>query len=185
MSAEVLCISTTDLTPYEQFMNQKGHVTLLCGISASGKTKYSKQLELQGAVRLCVDEWMWSRYGSDFVRLPSDTQRQLTLEAEADIRSRMQELLRSGHRVVIDSCLCKRFKREAFELAAVEVNADIDKIFLTASRDILLHRLAQRKGSDPNDICVSPEEFGRFTANFQEPDDDEGYLVIHTDDEYN
>lgn len=165
-------------------MNQKGHVTLLCGISASGKTRYSKQLERQGAVRLCVDELMWSRHGSEFVHLPSATQRQLTLEAEAEIRTRMQELLSEGRRVVIDSCLCKRFKREAFELAATEVNADIDKIFLTARHEVLLHRLAQRKGDDPNDICVSPEEFGRFTANFQEPDADEGYLVIHTD-EYN
>lgn len=92
----------------------------------------------------------------------------------------MRSLLLEGREVVVDSCLCKRFKREAFEHSAREVDADVSKIYLTASRDVLLSRLSRRRGDDANDIVVTPVELDRFLTNFQVPEDEEGYEVVDT-----
>ena len=35
-----------------------GRLILLCGLAGSGKTTLAKQLEADGAVRMCPDEWL-------------------------------------------------------------------------------------------------------------------------------
>lgn len=146
---------------------------LLCGISASGKTTLARRLESEGAVMLSVDEEMWKRYGPEFTHLPSDEQRRLTLATEEDIRHQMALLLSEGNDVVIDSCLCKRFKRDAFREAAQAAGATPKLIYLTAPKEELLRRLSSRRGDSHDDIIVTAEQLERFLLNFQPPQDDE------------
>ena len=35
-----------------------GRLILLCGLAGAGKTTVAKQLEAEGAVRMCPDEWL-------------------------------------------------------------------------------------------------------------------------------
>lgn len=128
-------------------------------------------------MRLSVDERMWERYGR-FTDLPSEKQRELTLATEADLREEAAELLRAGKDVVIDSCLCKRFKREAFKAVAEVCGAETECIYLTAPREELLARLARRRGNDANDIIVGEEDFERFEKNFEIPGEDEDFRTI-------
>lgn len=146
---------------------------LLCGISGSGKTTLARQMAKKGARILSVDEEMWLRHGSEFPSLPSAKQRELTLEVEADIRDRMAQLLFQGDDVVVDSCLCKRFKRDAFRQRAIEAGAEPKLVYLYADRETLLKRLADRRGRHANDIIVTTEQLDRFLVNFQPPQPDE------------
>lgn len=146
---------------------------LLCGICASGKTTLARQIASGGAELLSVDEEMWHRHGSDFTKLPSSRQREMTLTVESEIREQMGRLLKDGKDVVIDSCLCKRFKRDAFRQAALEANAEPRLIYLTADRETLINRLAKRKGANHDDIIVTVEQLDRFLVNFQPPEADE------------
>lgn len=146
---------------------------LLCGISGSGKTTLARELSKTGARLLSVDEEMWHRHGSEFPSLPSARQRELTLEIEEEIRKRMAQLLMQGDDVVVDSCLCKRFKRDAFRQKAEEAGGVPKLVYLYADRETLLKRLADRRGLHANDIIVTPEQLDRFLVNFQPPQPDE------------
>lgn len=159
-------------------MEKKPKAYLLCGVSGTGKTTYARKLEQQGAHLLSVDEEMWRRFGPEFTRLPSARQRELTIGVEADIRENMAVRLREGNDVVIDSCLCKRFKRDNFRQAASEAGGEPVLIYMSADRETILQRLAGRKGEDPNDIIVTPEQLDRFLVNFQPPEDDEERLEL-------
>ena len=146
---------------------------LLCGISASGKTTLARRLQAEGAVLLSVDEEMWNSYGSGFTELPSEEQRRLTLATEENLRHRMALLLKEGEDIVVDSCLCKRFKRDAFREAAIEAGATPKLIYLTAPKEELLRRLSSREGKAHDDIIVTAEQLERFLQNFQPPQADE------------
>lgn len=151
---------------------------LLCGISGSGKTTLAKELSMTGARLLSVDEEMWLRHGSEFPDLPSSRQRELTLEIEAELRDRMAQLLKQGDDVVVDSCLCKRFKRDAFRQRAEESGGEPRLIYLYADRETLLKRLADRRGRHANDIIVTAEQLERFLVSFQPPQSDETIVEL-------
>lgn len=156
-------------------MANPAKVTLICGISGVGKTYLSRRIaESEGAVRLSTDERMWERYGR-FTELSDAEQRRLTMSVEKELIEEMSMLLRRGQDVVIDSCLCKRFKREAFSEAARDCGASVDCIYLTAPRAEILARLSRRRGKDANDIRVSEEAFERFERHFEVPSAEEGF----------
>ncbi|MCM1290932.1 MAG: ATP-binding protein [Prevotella sp.] len=159
-------------------MKSSPEVILICGVSGSGKTYMSRKFEQQGYVRLCVDELMWELHGCDFMMIPSEERRKMTLEAEDILRKEMKEQLSLGKKVVIDSCLCKRFKREEFERVAKESGANVRRYYLTAPKSVLTERLRMREGKNPNEIKVSEDELDRFMDNFEIPQKDEGYLTV-------
>lgn len=157
-------------------------LVIVCGVSGSGKTRLARQYEALGMVRLSVDELIWSEYGKDFSSLPPSEQKEITLRTEETIGSLLSNLLEVGRDVVVDGCLCKRFKRDALVEIARKKMASVEGIYLTAPDDVILERLARRRGLGPNDIVVTPQEFSRFRKNFQVPESDEGFRIIVTAD---
>lgn len=154
-------------------------MVLMCGISGSGKTVFSKKLEAKGFVRLSVDELVWSWYGERLQSLPFEEQRELFMKASEDILSRALRLLEEGESVVVDSTMCKRFKRNKFKEACMR-SFGIDPliIYLEASLPLLLKRLSERTGIGPNDQKVTEGQLEMFYANFESPDPDENFSVV-------
>ena len=74
-------------------------VVLMCGISGSGKTHYSRQLENQGYRRLSIDEQIWSRHGSGFADLPPERRKEIFMDATAELFVRLGEMLENGEKV--------------------------------------------------------------------------------------
>lgn len=153
---------------------------ILCGISGSGKTSYSRSEKFKECVRLSVDEFMWGSHGEAMLSFPSDTLRQLTAEAEDSILSEMQRELAAGNDVVLDSCMCKRFKRDRFAKAAREAGADAKIVFLKADRETLLRRIKIRSDRPVNadSLPVSEEQLLAYLKGFEAPGDEEQPIII-------
>lgn len=151
---------------------------LLSGISGSGKTHLARMLEQEGFVRISVDALLMEKYGREFQALDSASQRRLTAEAEAEIAETMQHEIGNGNRVVVDSCLCKRAKRDFMRQKARETGFEPMLVYMEASLDKCLHRLETRNGADSDDIPVSEDMLRGFFSGFERPDTDETPVTI-------
>ena len=130
-------------------------VVLLCGVSGSGKTYVARQLEREGYEVLSVDHIAWPE--NDFQA------------ATAEMFRRLRGLLSRGCRVVVDSTMCKRAKRDEASRLCAEAGVECRFIYLQAPRQVLLDRLAARGGAGPDDQVVSPDQLDRFLSNFEPP----------------
>lgn len=153
-------------------------VVLMCGVSGSGKTYYSYKLEEKGYERLSPDELLWNRYGAGFTSLPFDQQKKLFIDASHEILDMTVRLVRAGKKVVVDSTMCKRFKRDEMREACLPLGVNPLIVYLEAPYPLLEQRLAFRKGSGPNDLIVSKEQLKTFYSNFEIPREDENFIVV-------
>ena len=159
-----------------------GHprAVILCGISGSGKTRIARKFEQEGYRRLSLDHALLKKHGDGFTSFPSEEQRMLTIGMEKELCREMCQLLERGESVVVDACLCKRFKRDAFMCGARRSGVEPTGIFATAPDEVILERLSERVGRDADDIMVSEEQFRRFRKNFEEPAEDENFILCIT-----
>lgn len=153
-------------------------VVLLCGISGSGKTHYALALCCEGYIRLSADEIAWSEHGHDLITMPIDCQRQVFMQANRELLRRLEQALRLGERVVVDSTLCSRDKRDAMRELCRSYGVEPQLVYMKASREVLLHRLNKRRGIGANDQPVSADRLESFCNGFQPPTSDENPLVI-------
>lgn len=158
-------------------------VVLMCGVSGSGKTLLSLKLEGKGFVRLSTDELLWDRYGPGFCSLPSDRQKELFIEASHEIVATTVRLVAAGKKVVVDSTMCKRFKRDEMREACLPLGVDPLIVYLDTPYPLLLKRLALRKGCGPNDLPVTKRQLDSFCSNFEIPQDDENVIVVSQPDD--
>ena len=119
-----------------------GRVILLCGLPGSGKTTVAKQLEVEGAVRFCPDEWMMA-LGVD---LWEDDGFRFRLEQLQWVLA--QELLGQGLRVVIEWGVWAREERDTVRERARELGAAVELRYLDVSMDELWERI-QRRNAEP------------------------------------
>lgn len=89
-------------------------VVLMCGVSGSGKTFFSRKLEKNGYVRLSVDELLWELYGPMSHSVPLEEQRVMIAGAMLELKKLLADHLEAGERVVVDATFCKRAKRDSF-----------------------------------------------------------------------
>lgn len=153
-------------------------VVLMCGVSGSGKTYYSYKLEKKGYERLSPDELIWNRYGAGFTSLPFDQQKKFFIDAAHEILDMTVGLVKAGKKVVVDSTMCKRFKRDEMRKACRPLGVEPLIVYMEAPYPLLEQRLASRKGSGPNDLIVSKEQLKSFFSNFEVPQEDENFIVV-------
>lgn len=153
-------------------------VVLMCGISGSGKTYFAHLLEQHGYRRLSADCLAWGIYGAEFAGYDPVRQR----EALACCNRRLDELLRealaAGERVVVDSTLCKRPRRDALRRLCAEAGVKPALVYLDCDLALLRSRMAGRKGLGPDDQIVPDSRLEMFYANFERPGDDENPIII-------
>lgn len=130
-------------------------VLFMCGISGSGKTRYALGLEAQGYRRLSLDAHNTAGLG--------------TAELDRDL----EELIRRGVPVVVDSTMCKRVRRDAVRELCRRCDARAEFVYLHAPLEVLKERLSHRRNSGPDDLIVSEAEVEFYYAHFEVPAADE------------
>ena len=151
---------------------------LTCGISGSGKTTLSRRLGSRGFRRLSADALIHDAFGAELSALPFE-ERRLRFAAVAQRLLEMAvDALRRGERVVVDSTLCKRKMRNAYRRHCSEIGVAPLIIYLPADFEILISRLATRKGESPDDQVVSREELQYYFDNFEAPQADEAFISV-------
>lgn len=153
--------------------NGKAQVVLLCGVSGAGKTREAQKLAQEGYRPVSADAWVWDRYGRELFSLSPERRMEVFREAHAATMEKLKQLLALGCRVVVDSTMCKRWKRDEARRICREAGASCRLMYLTAPEPELLRRLEGRRGTCADDQPVSPEALSRFLANFEVPAPDE------------
>lgn len=151
----------------------------MCGVSGSGKTHYSRELEKNGFVRLSADEFVWSKYGQDFKKFSFERQKQIQSDIIEEILCISLRYLEEGKPVVIDSTMCKRVRRQHFaEVCHNSFGITPLILYFDVPISILRNRLSARLGSGPNDQIISDERLKTFVENFEKPQPNENYITV-------
>jgi len=156
-----------------------GLVVLMCGLAGSGKTTFSKQLEVKGFVRLSMDELVWTtagRFGMDFEA--ADYPRHLEA-ARGAMRERLIEAMQAGTPVVVDSAFWNRAARDEYKALIERHGCAWRLVYLKAGADLLRTRLLERsRRFDANaQFPVTGAVLDRFVGSFEEPSG-EGEMVV-------
>ena len=156
-------------------------LVLTCGVSGSGKTFIAKLLESKGYTLISSDEIIWSKYGEKFLHLPEEKKREIFSKNFDEIISRLESLLNQNKRIIVDSTMCKRFKRDKVREIASKHGIDPLFLFLNPPFSTLKKRLAYREGITSNDQIVTEEELKAFYINFEAPGSDENFLEFNSE----
>lgn len=158
---------------------EHAEVVLMCGVSGSGKTCFSMKLAEKGFVRLSVDELIWEHYGERFATLPDEERTRIFMECGKEMENQLLECLSAGRRVVVDSTMCKRIKRDRMRKICEEFGKTPVVVYFKAPLSLLRCRLYNRRGLGPNDQIVERTLLETYFANFEAPEADENPVVIN------
>lgn len=153
-------------------------VVLMCGISGSGKTFFSRKLERRGYMRLSLDEMVWEKYGADFEKIPFEKQKDIFAATAAEMVDELETNIKKGKKVVLDSTLCKKDKRDSISLRCRNLDVEPLIIYMQAPLSLLEKRMGMRMGTGPNDQIVPIERLAAFYKNFEAPRENENYITI-------
>ena len=148
---------------------RKGEVILMCGVSGSGKTFLSRKFEMEGYRRISLDENIWKRYGDDFAGFPEERRREIFMKASLEIEAMVSQALDNNEKIVVDSTLCKRAKRDRIREICADRGVMPRFIYLDAPLSLIMQRLAGRGGTGPNDQIVPEASAEQFYSNFDRP----------------
>lgn len=157
--------------------HHRARVVLTCGVAGSGKTTYSKQLELQGYVRLSIDEEVWKRREAGILSPASDI-RLVSMSIEEDLRARLVDLVRQGKDVVVDFSFWARSSRDNYRRIVAENGGVTEFVYFRMPPDLLRERGGRRDGSEANSVFVDAATLDRYITHFEEPTEDEHPIVI-------
>ena len=145
-------------------------VYLLCGLTGSGKTAYAKRLEVEGCVRLSIDELVYARHGRYDVDYPACDYPRYYDEAVLELDRRLVELLEANRSVVLDHGLWQRSNRDRYKALVEGHGGRWQLLYLKVEPSVLRRRLAQRNlQGGANAPTVSDAMLEDFIARFEEP----------------
>ena len=150
-------------------------VVLVCGPAGAGKTTYARGLEREGYVRLSFDEEAWSLGHREH---PLGTQ--TSDEVHRRLQHRLLEHVRRGEDVVVDTSFWSRASRDAYRKTLDPLGIQPVVHYLDTPRDVVLARLARRRGETPDDVVVPFDQALAYLDGFEVPTLDEGPLVLCT-----
>jgi predicted kinase len=145
----------------------RGRLILLCGIAGAGKTTLAKQLEAEGAVRMCPDEWLVA-LGFDIY----DKDARVAVELlQWDLA---QGLVRRGLTVVDECGVWQRQERDLRRTWARAHDAAVELRFLDAPVEELMARVTERNRALPEGApYIDPALIPFWDDRIQRPDADE------------
>lgn len=164
------------LPPSDRILN--ADVVLMCGVSGAGKTHFSTNLEKYGFRRISADEILWDKYGDNFSEIPFPEKKDIFTALGSCIAALVEQSLDAGEKVVVDSTMCKRFKRDAMREVCDRHDVKPLFVYLKAPIELLRQRLSTRKGTGPNDQIIREEQLESFFSNFEIPSEGDDITVI-------
>ncbi len=144
-----------------------GRLILLCGLAGAGKTRLAKELEAEGAVRMCPDEWMMA-LGFDIYD-PDARTRIEALQWELT-----QQLVLRGLTVADECGVWQRWERDLRREWAREHGVPVELRFLDAPVEVLAARVAERNRTAPEGAPrIDPGLIALWDERIERPGADE------------
>lgn len=147
-----------------------GRLILLCGLAGAGKTTLAKQLEAEGAVRMCPDEWL--------VALGFDIYDKDARVAVEGLQWDLAQALVLRGLTVVDECgvwqRWERWERDLRRTWAREHGVAVELQFLDAPVEVLTARVAERNRTLPEGAPrIDPALVAFWDDRIERPDTDE------------
>ena len=160
-------------------MENRPKIYMICGISGSGKTAFSKEMELFGIPRLSIDEELWPDFYVLADVLSTEHKDYLYSEAMKRIKARTANFCAENRSCSVDMPFCKKAQREEFRAHIENCGGEPVLIWINTPLEVLKERLAGRIGKNgPNNLPVSEDEINMYWRGFQRP---EGENAIEID----
>lgn len=146
---------------------------MVCGISGSGKTAFSKNLELSGVPRISIDEELWPDYFVLSTLISDEHKSFLYKQATDRIFAKVRNFCSEGKSCSVDMPFCKKAQREAFRAHVENCGGEPVLIWINTDLAVLKQRIADRTGKNgPNNLPISEEEIEMYWRGFQRPADE-------------
>ncbi len=147
--------------------NGGGRLIQVCGLAGAGKTPLAQELEAEGAVRLCPDEWLIA-LGADLY------DKDARVAVEGLQWELAQQLVRRGLTVVDECGVWQRWERDLRREWARAHGIAVELRFLDASVEELTRRVTERNRALPADAQrIDPALVALWDDRIQRPDADE------------
>ena len=155
----------------------EGHLHLLCGKMASGKSTLAKHLVSGSAgVLLSEDEWLSRLYPGVIVDLPSYIEHSRRLKSV--LQHHVVSLLRQDLTLVLDFPANTVMQRAWLVDIAKQAQVTCTLHYLDCSDELCIARLKVRRIEQPERSATdTPEMFMAVTAHFEVPDVREGLNI--------
>ena len=145
----------------------------MCGPAGSGKSTVARGLEAEGFVRLSIDEEAWDR-GYRAQPLPASVAEAI----ERGLRTTLVGLVEAGSDVVVDFSFWSRRMRAAYRALLRPLGVTPEIVYLATPREVVLRRIRERRGDDPNAVRLPPDVAMAYADAFEPPTPDEGPLTV-------
>ncbi len=143
-------------------------VYMLCGLTGSGKSTYSKELKAEQQIpRFSLDETYFELMGNE---RPAQHDYETEKQAEEQIIAEMKQLLADGQSLILDHGFWKKANRDKYRQLIQESGGTPKLIYFRVPKQELLRRLAERnKVAEVGTHIISPELLDTFYERFEEP----------------
>ena len=151
-------------------METKPKIYMICGISGSGKTRFSKEMELFGIPRISMDEELWPDFYVLADMISDEHRDYLYSEATKRIYAKVANFCAENRPCSVDMPFCKLAQRDAFRAHIESCGGEPVLVWINTDLPVLKKRLADRIGKNgPNNLPVSEAEVEMFWRGFQRP----------------
>ncbi len=158
-------------------MHNSGELIFFCGKMGAGKsTKALELAQMPNTILLSEDEWLSALYPEDIHNINDYVK--YSSRMKPLMKQHVRSLLKSGLSVVMDFPGNTIKQRAWFKELVVEDNLPYRLIYLQASDQICLNRIANRKAENPERASFDTEDmFRQLSQYFQEPSEEEGLMI--------
>lgn len=145
----------------------------MCGAAGSGKSTHARRLAAEGYAVLSFDAEAWAR---GYRHHPVTAEQRGAVQDA--LRSRLLRLVQQGRPVVVDSSFWSRAARDEYRALLAPLGVEPVVHYLDTPRDVVLARLAARRGTGPDDVAVPPAQALAYLDGFEVPTPEEGPLRV-------